>query len=65
MKVVSFSNREFRKIPLLPLPDDVIHEEAMVYLYDDKNKWNKQKNVIKIFCDSRIIGQNCIQLVSC
>ena len=56
MKIVDFSNREFKKIPELQLPRSVPNTEARLYLYDDKTKWNKKHNILKVFYDTRIMS---------
>ena len=53
MKIVDFSNHEFKKIPELQLPRQVTNTEARLYLYQDKTKWNKHQNILKIFYDNR------------
>ncbi|MBR1748405.1 MAG: hypothetical protein IJ743_01270 [Bacilli bacterium] len=53
MKIVDFSSRELNKIPELQLPSQVTNTEARLYLYNDKNKWDKKKNILKIFYDNR------------
>ena len=57
MKVVSFSNREFKKVSKLPLSNKIINTEAELYLYEDKNKWDKRQNVIKIFYNPDIMNE--------
>ena len=53
MRIVDFSSRELKKIPELQLPSQVTNTEARLYLYNDKNKWDKKKNILKIFYDNR------------
>ena len=49
MQVLDFRKREFKSIPELILPRSVPSTEAKIYVYEDKNKWQKYLNAIKIF----------------
>lgn len=57
VQVLDFRKREFRKIPELVLPSKVTSTESTIYVYEDKNKWNKKLNAIKIFKYQDIINE--------
>lgn len=47
MKIESFSNNYFRHSRLMELDKMIFNNEGNLYVYLEKNKWNKEKKVIK------------------
>lgn len=49
MKVISISERNLKRMPLLQISNKIVSTEGKLYIYDHKDKWNHLKELIKIY----------------
>ena len=49
LKVMNFSERNFKKLPELLLSNKILNTEAKLYIYSKKDKWKEEKELIKVF----------------
>lgn len=53
MENISFSEHELKKLPLLPLSNQIVNTEAKLYIYKNKDHWQVNHSLLKIFYDNR------------
>lgn len=47
MEVINLSSRSFKGLRTLELPNIVYNTEGKIYVYEDKDKWNKRMHLVK------------------
>lgn len=47
MEVINLSSRSFKGLRTLELPNTVYNTEGKIYIYEDKDKWNKRMHLVK------------------
>lgn len=58
MEVRSFSNNLFRQLMPMKLDKNIFNTEADLYIYFEKNRWNREKKVIKTLFNDESISFN-------
>lgn len=49
MNIINFSNYNFKKLQKLQLDNAVTNTEGILYVIPEKEKWNKEEKILKIF----------------
>lgn len=47
MEVINLSSRSFKGLRTLELPNTVYNTEGKIYIYEDKDKWDKRIHLVK------------------
>lgn len=65
MEIIKMSNKKFNELEPLSLSNNVYNTEAELYFYQDKNKWQNEKKVLKkLFLDEGNIFSNKLYTIN-
>lgn len=65
MEVINLSSRSFKGLRTLELPNTVYNTEGKIYIYEDKDKWNKRIHLVKkLYINSGPIFSNKLATIN-
>ena len=65
MEVINLSSRSFKGLRTLELPNTVYNTEGKIYIYEDKDKWNKRMHLVKrLYINSGPIFSNKLATIN-
>lgn len=65
MEVINLSSRSFKGLKTLELPNTVYNTEGKIYIYEDKDKWNKRMHLVKrLYINSGPIFSNKLATIN-
>ena len=65
MEVINLSSRSFKGLRTLKLPNTVYNTEGKIYIYEDKDKWNKRMHLVKrLYINSGPIFSNKLATIN-
>lgn len=65
MEVINLSSRSFKGLRTLELPNTVYNTEGKIYIYEDKDKWDKRIHLVKrLYINSGPIFSNKLATVN-
>ncbi len=65
MEVINLSSRSFKGLRTLELPNIVYNTEGKIYVYEDKDKWNKRMHLVKrLYINSGPIFSNKLATIN-
>lgn len=65
MEVINLSSRSFKGLRTLELPNTVYNTEGKIYIYEDKDKWNKRTHLVKrLYINSGPIFSNKLATIN-